>query len=362
VVWNCTQACNLDCEHCYACSGKKTASPDELDTSQARAFIEDLADFGAPVLLFSGGEPLVRPDLLDLVSHAGSLGLRTVLSTNGTLIDDRAASQIKACGVAYVGVSLDGLAPVHDRFRGRTGAFDASVRGIRACRNAGVKVGLRFTVTRGNVAEIPGIFDLVEQEGIPRVCFYHFVPAGRGADQREQALGNRETRETVDLIMDRTEQLNCGGRRVEVLTVANHADGPYIVLRLERENRLDAARNAMRLLEMNGGNSSGCAIGCVGWDGTVYPDQFWRNHALGNVTERSFSEIWSDAAHPLLRGLRQFPRPVRGRCETCRFLPVCNGNLRARAEAMTGDPWACDPACYLTDREIADSGAGGPQA
>ena len=351
VVWNCTKQCNLFCAHCYATATCKPA-PDELTGEEARAMIDDLARFGSPVLLFSGGEPLMRPDLLELIAHAKAGGMRAVVSTNGTLITRQHAERFAEAGLSYVGVSLDGLQEVHDQFRGVEGAFQQALEGIRNCRAAGVKVGLRLTLNRRNVAELTGIFDLIEREEIPRVCFYHLVYTGRGDRLRADALTNEQTREAVDLIVDRTAALHRAGRKVEVLTVDNHADGPYVYLRLLREDPGRAAE-CLQLLEMNAGNSTGVGIGCVSWNGDVLPDQFWRQHVLGNVRERPFSEIWTDGDHPLLSKLRDRKSILTCRCMGCRWLAVCNGNFRARAEAVSGDLWGDDPACYLTDEEIA---------
>ena len=349
VVWNVTQACNLHCAHCYAraCA----VSSDTLSTEEGITLIDDLAEFGSPVILFSGGEPLMRPDILELISHAVSCGRRAVLSTNGTLLDDTKAHQLAEIGVSYVGVSLDGLRTTNDVFRGVEGAFDQAVAGIRSCQRAGVKVGLRYTITKRNVAAVPEIFDLIESEGIPRACFYHLVYSGRGDGMAEDDLGPDETRRVVDLIMDKTADFFERGLQKEILTVDNHTDGPYLYLRMLKEGNA-RAEDVMKLLRMNGGNSSGHGIGCVSWDGAVYPDQFWRHHPVGTVRERSFSEIWSDPDQPLLSQLRDKPGHVTGRCAECRFLDVCGGNLRARAEAVTGEVWGVDPACYLTDEEI----------
>jgi len=280
-------------------------------------------------------------------------GMRAVISTNGTLITPRVAEQLKAIGLSYVGISLDGLAPVNDRFRGVPGAYRRALEGIAACREAGIKVGLRFTMNRMNVREIPGIFDLLEAERIPRVCFYHLVYAGRGSDLIGQDLSHRETRQALDLIIDRTADLHRRGLPKEVLTVDNHADGPYVYLRLLREGS-ERAAEVMELLKMNEGNSSGRGIGCVSWDGAVHADQFWRHHSFGNVRQRPFSEIWTGLSDPLMSKLKDKKRYVTGRCARCRWLDICAGNFRVRAEAATGDLWAPDPACYLSDEEITE--------
>ena len=349
VVWNVTSACNLKCTHCYAAT---EGHPDELNTEEALAVIDDLAAFGCPVLLFSGGEPFVRPDILTLAKHAASKGLRVVFSTNGTLIDEKLAAEIKSIGASYAGISIDGMEEVHDRFRCCEGAFRKSLAAIRHCREAGVKVGLRVTMTKDNVNEIPAIFDLMEAENIPRICLYHLVYSGRGAEIAEHDLDPDVRRATLDLIIDRTKQLHDKGFPVEVLTVDNHCDGPYLYMRMLKEGN-PRADEVMQLLEMNGGNSTGHGLACISWDGTVYPDQFWRNKPVGNVREKPFSQIWgSPEEGSLLALLREKKKHVTGKCAKCRFLNVCGGNFRARAEAATGELWGVDPACYLTDEEI----------
>ncbi|HDZ23182.1 MAG TPA: radical SAM protein, partial [Desulfobacteraceae bacterium] len=235
VVWNVTRACNLNCIHCYARAVEQKHEK-EMTHDQGLAVIDDLAAFGAPVILFSGGEPLMRPDLTELARYAVSKGMRAVISTNGTLITREKADELKKIGLSYVGVSIDGMEPVNDRFRGKKGAFKDAMAGIKNSQEAGLKVGLRFTINRMNRDEIPYIFDLLEEHDIPRVCFYHLVYAGRGSDMLEQDLDHEETRKVVDVIMDRTKDLHDRGISKEVLTVDNHADGPYVYLRMLKEN------------------------------------------------------------------------------------------------------------------------------
>ena len=351
VVWNVTRRCNLKCVHCYA-HAKDEQFSGELSTSEGKAVLDDLAAFGSPVVLISGGEPLVRPDLLELAEYAVGKGMRAVISTNGTLINRQVAADLKKVGLSYVGISLDGLDEVNDRFRGVKGAFRKAMDGIMACQDAGIKVGLRFTMNRLNAGEIPGIFDILEKHDIPRVCFYHLVYAGRGSDLMKEDLSHQETRKAVDFIIDRTAGLFERGKEKEVLTVDNHADGPFLYLRTLRENSPRAAE-VLTLLQMNEGNSSGRGIGCVSWDGSVHADQFWRHYSFGNVKERKFSEIWTDLSNPLMMQLKDKKPFVKGRCAECKWLQICGGNFRVRAEAATGDLWASDPACYLSDEEIA---------
>lgn len=356
VVWNVTRRCNLNCVHCYAQS-KDIEYQDELSTEQGKKLIDDLAEFGSPVILFSGGEPLMRKDLTELAAYATSKGIRAVISTNGTLISEEKARELKEIGLSYVGISLDGMRETNDKFRGVEGAFDKALQGVRNCQAAGIKVGLRFTINRHNVADIPEIFDLLEKENIPRICFYHLVYSGRGSDMREEDLSLEESRETVNLLIDRTRDLHAKGKMVEVLTVDNHCDGPYIYLRLLKEDP-ERAAEVLELLQMNRGNSTGIGIGCVSWDGSVHPDQFWRHYSFGNVKERKFSEIWTDTSDLLMAGLKDRKPLIKAnadRCANCKWFDVCNGNFRVRAEAVHNNIWADDPACYLSDEEIGYS-------
>ncbi|MBN2488679.1 MAG: 12,18-didecarboxysiroheme deacetylase [Methanosarcinaceae archaeon] len=356
VVWNMTRRCNLKCVHCYA-HAKDIEFQNELTTEQGKELIDDLAEFGAPVILFSGGEPTIRKDLPELADYARSKGMRAVISTNGTLIDEKMAKVLKDIGLSYVGISLDGVRETNDKFRGMPGAYDAALSGLRNCQREGIKVGLRFTINKKNVADIPAIFDLIEEEKIPRVCFYHLVYAGRGSKLVEEDLTHEESRKTLDLIMDRTKELHEKGMPLEVLTVDNHCDGPYVYFRLLKENP-ERAKDVYDLLMMNQGNSTGIGIGCVSWDGSVHADQFWRHYSFGNVKERKFSEIWTDTSNELMAGLKNRKPLIKAnadRCAKCKWFDICNGNFRVRAEAVYDNVWADDPACYLTKEEIGYS-------
>ncbi len=350
VVWNMTRRCNLRCVHCYAQS-EDIAYDNELSSGQAFSMIDDLADFGVPVLLFSGGEPLVHPKLFEYARYAVDRGMRAVISTNGTLITAEKAGKLKEIGLSYVGISLDGLEETHDKFRGLQGAFRKAVAGIENCRRAGIKVGLRFTINKRNFREIDGIFDLLEEMNIPRACFYHLVYSGRASGIADEDLTHEETRQTLDLIMARTKDLHDRDKPKEILTVDNHADGPYLYMKLTEEDP-ERAAEVLELLKMNEGNNSGRGIGCISWDGEVYPDQFWRDKSLGNIRLQPFSKIWTDPANTFLMKLKEKKKHVKGRCRECRWLDICGGNFRARGESVAGDPWDADPACYLTDEEI----------
>lgn len=356
VVWNITRKCNLRCLHCYTDSEPRNYDG-ELTTAQCRAVIDDLADFRVPAVLFSGGEPTIRPDLLELVAYAKGRGLRPTLSTNGTLIDDRLAPQIASAGFTYVGVSLDGIGEVNDRFRGLPGAFDRAMAAFDRLRDLGQRVGLRMTLTRHNVGHLDAIFDFLEAHRIPRACFYHLAYSGRGGQIAGESmdLSPAETRAAMDTILRRTKDFAQRGLDIEILTVDNHVDGVYLYRKLLEEDPA-AAERARQLIEWNGGGlySSGVGIGNIDFLGNVHADQFWMHHSFGNVLDRPFSAIWQDTSDPLMAGLKDKASRIHGRCAAtaCRYFKMCGGSLRVRAERATGDPWAPDPACYLTDEEV----------
>ncbi|MBA4180146.1 MAG: 12,18-didecarboxysiroheme deacetylase [Anaerolinea sp.] len=355
VAWNITGQCNLKCMHCYASATSKPFAG-ELTTAECYKVLDDLAAYKVPSVLFSGGEPLMRPELFEFADYARQLGLRTVLSTNGTLIDSAMALRIREAGFTYAGISLDGTEPTHDRIRGKRGAFAASLEAIRRLREAGVRTGLRFTVHAKNLQDLPAVFDLVEEEEIPRICVYHLGYAGRGGGISSFDLTAEETRAAVDYIFQRCDDFGRRGLDHEVLTVGNHTDNAYLYLAVEKRDPARAGE-LRQLLEWNGGNQSGIAIASINPRGTVHADQFSWDYSLGNVRERPFGEIWADTAHPRMAILKDRTAHLPGRCRACRFVAMCNGNLRARAEFATGDFLGMDPSCYLTDAEIRPSRA-----
>jgi len=352
VVWNITRRCNLRCIHCYSDSTAKHY-PGELTLEECVGVIDDLAGYQVPAVLFSGGEPTLHPHFFDLASHAVARGLRVTVSTNGTRIDVAAAARLKDLGVTYVGISLDGIGEHHDRFRGRVGAFQKAVDAFRHCRGAGQKAGLRLTLTRHTANQLPEILKFIETADIPRVCFYHLVYSGRGADLG--LLTSEESREALRRISDAVLRWNLEGSTREVLTVDQPADGAFLWLNaLARDPA--RAEEIWRLLNWNGGGRHGSGLGISNIDsqGNVHPDQFWQAHTLGNVKKRPFSEIWDNGQNDdLLAGLRDRLPRLKGRCARCRFQEVCGGGFRVRAFQMHGDPWAEDPGCYLTEEEIS---------
>lgn len=351
VVWTMSRRCNLHCLHCYTAS-EDQFYPGELSTDEGYKLLDDLAAFGVPALLMSGGEPLYRPDFELLARRAASLGLRVTLSTNGTLIDEAKANLLKEIGVTYVGISLDGPREVHDMFRQKQGAFDGAIRGVQNCRKVGLKVGLRLTLTQHTYKGMDTLFETIDREGVERVCFYHLVYSGRGRKLQSVDLSHQETRDALDKILVLTKQRLARGQKIEVLTVDQAADGPYAMLKMAESDPQRAAE-LRTMLRGNGGGAAGSGVGIANIDptGGVHPDQFWQPD-LGNIRNKPFSKIWTDGEQPLLNQLRDRLPLLKGRCKECAFKLECGGSFRARAVGAFGDPWAEDPACYLTDEEI----------
>ena len=350
VIWNLVRRCNLTCKHCYSISAD-TDFPNELTTEQVYGVMDDLKGFGVPVLILSGGEPLLRPDIYDIAHRAKAMGFYTALSTNGTLIDEGNIDKIAGVGFDYLGISIDGIAETHDRFRRKAGAFDASMHGLRLCRDRHIKVGLRFTMTQDNASELPQLLDLMQREQVHKFYFSHLNYAGRGNKNRKDDVFLNTTRWAMDLLFDAALSDARAGRPTEFVTGNNDADGVYLLHWVAKHfpERFDHIRK--RLVQW-GGNSSGINISNIDNQGFVHPDTMWWHYNLGNVKDRPFSEIWTDTSDPLMAGLKSLPRQVHGRCGACAHFDICGGNTRVRAQQLTGDPWAEDPACYLTDEEI----------
>jgi len=353
VIWNLVRRCNLTCKHCYSISADKDF-PNELSTDQVFEVMQDLKQFRVPVLILSGGEPLLRPDIFDIAHHAKAMGFYTALSTNGTLIDESNIDKIAAVGFDYLGISIDGIRETHDKFRRKEGAFDASIRGLRLCREQEIKVGLRFTMTQDNADELPQLLDLMDNEKVDKFYFSHLNYAGRGNKNRKDDVFLQTTRWAMDLLFDRALADATEGRGTEFVTGNNDADGVYMLHWVE-QNFPDKAEHIHAKLVQWGGNSSGVNISNIDNQGYVHPDTMWWNYNLGNVKERPFSEIWQDRSDPIMAGLKAHPRSVSGRCGACCHFDICGGNTRVRAMQLTGDAWSEDPACYLTDDEIGIS-------
>ncbi len=350
VIWNLIRRCNLTCKHCYALSADRDYAG-ELSRDEVFAVMDELHAFGVPSLILSGGEPLMRPDLFDIAARARALGFHVGLSTNGTLIDAAMAARIADAGFDYVGISLDGLRETHDRFRRLDGAFELSLSALRLLHAHGVKVGLRYTMTALNQDDLVPLLDLMRAEGVDKFYFSHLNYAGRGNVHRGSDARFAATRTALDLLFERAWQAAREGWPEEYVTGNNDADGAYLLRWAQTCMPHWADRLRARLVQW-GGNSSGVNVANIDNLGQVHPDTMWWHHSLGSVRERPFGAIWSDLSDPLMAGLKAQPRPVGGRCADCRHFDLCGGNTRVRAQQLTGDVWAEDPGCYLSDDEI----------
>ncbi len=350
VIWNLIRRCNLTCKHCYSISAD-TAFKGELSTAEVYTVLEDLKQYGVPVLILSGGEPLMRPDIFEISHRAKEMGFYVGLSTNGTLIDDDNIQQIAEVGYNYVGISIDGLEQTHDQFRRMEGAFQQSMAGIERCQQHDIKVGLRFTLTQDNAADLEPLLDLTAERGIDKFYLSHLNYAGRGNKNREDDAHHQTTRQAMDLLFARAWEESAKTDGIEFVTGNNDADGVYL-LQWVAQHHPDRVDEIQQRLTQWGGNQTGIYISNIDNLGKVHPDTMWWDTTLGSVRERPFSEIWEDTSNPLMAGLKQKPRPVTGRCGNCSGFDICGGNTRVRALQLTGDLWAEDPGCYLSDEEI----------
>ena len=350
VIWNLIRRCNLNCLHCYTTSADINF-PGELSTQEALSVLDDLHDAGVRVLILSGGEPLLRPDLLEIATRAKSMGFYVGLSSNGTMIDVALAHRIAEIGFDYVGISIDGLQAAHDRFRRVEGSFADAMSGLAACQSEGIKVGLRFTLTQANAPDLPAILDLMEERSIDKFYLSHLNYGGRGHRNRKEDAEFKLTRSVMEHLFTTCLNRLKAGHQVEFVTGNNDADGPFLLKWIEQHYPAYRPQIEARLKRW-GGNASGVNIANIDNLGNVHPDTFWWHYGLGNVRSRPFKAIWNDPSDPLMAGLKASPRPLKGRCASCQYLTICNGNTRVRAHQLTGDAWAEDPGCYLTDDEI----------
>ncbi len=343
-VWNVTEKCNLKCGHCYSNSGlSDTGHP--LPDEKCIQLIGEIKRLNPPIVLLTGGEPLLRKNLFDIVKRCKEAGLRVGLSTNGTIIDEDMALRIKASGVDYVGISIDGRKAVHDEFRGLQGAFDLSWAAITHLNSFGVKTGVRFTLMEKNKEDLLHVLDKAHKSGAKRFCLYHLVYSGRASVVID--ITPREKREIMDRFFSKVKDICSSDGDFEVLTTDNHADGVYMLGFLVND---DAAYSCIKA---HGGCSAGDRVVYLDSTGEVYPCQFLREESLGNVMQRSLIDIWEHTNNPLLNKLRNKMDFLQGRCGRCAYKEICAG-CRARAKACSGSLWGEDPACYLQDSEIED--------
>jgi heme d1 biosynthesis radical SAM protein NirJ len=350
VIWNLIRRCNLTCKHCYTTSADINF-PGELSTPEIYEVMDDLKVFKVPVLILSGGEPLLHPDIFAISQRAKDMGFYVALSSNGTLITEKNIKQIAEINYQYIGISLDGMQQTHDKFRQKKGSFDESVKGIELCREQGIKAGIRFTLTQDNVQDFPAMLKLMDEYDIDKFYLSHLNYGGRGNKNRKSDANFQMTREAMGLLFDTCQNWVKQGVEREIVTGNNDADAVYF-LHWVKQHYPAQVKHIRAKLEQWGGNSSGVNVANIDNLGNVHPDTFWWHYNLGNIEDRPFSNIWQDISDPLMAGLKQTPRPLKGRCGTCHYQKICNGNTRVRAQQIYQDAWTEDPGCYLTTPEI----------
>lgn len=351
VIWNLIRRCNLTCKHCYTTS-TDIDFPGELATPEIYTVMDDLKAFKVPVLILSGGEPLLHPDIFNISRRAKDMGFYVALSSNGTKISADNIDEIADISYQYIGVSLDGIKDTHDQFRRVKGSFDEALRGVHLCLEKGIKVGIRFTLTQDNAKDFPALLQLMDDNNIDKFYLSHLNYGGRGNRNRKDDAHFEMTRDAMDLMFQTCYEWLKAGKDREFVTGNNDADAVYF-LHWVSKHFPDKAEPIKAKLEQWGGNASGVNVANIDNLGSVHPDTFWWQYDLGNVRDRPFSEIWMDTSDPLMAGLKQIPRPLEGRCATCHYQTICNGNTRVRAAQITSNYWAEDSGCYLTESEIA---------
>lgn len=351
VIWNILRKCNLACRMCYANSYNKDFEG-ELSLEECLKNIDELKKASVPALILSGGEPLLHPHFFEIAEHAKKQRFYLSLSTNGILITREVASRLKEMGFDYVGVSLDGIGKVHDYIRGEKGAFDQSLTGIRHAIEHGLKVGIRTTLTHTNSHQIGNMLELCKELGVGKFYLSHLNYGGRG-NKKEDAHFEM-TRNAMNLLFEKSLFLETQGNPLEIVTGNNDADAGYMLLWAQGKFPDENIQYVRELMLNWGGNASGVGVANIDSQGDVHPDSFWPGVKLGNIKEKSFSEIWKESDHPILKVLRSDRKEITGRCQDCSFFKICNGNTRVRAMQTLNDPWASDPGCYLTDNEILE--------
>jgi Fe-coproporphyrin III synthase len=343
VMWNLTAHCNLACQHCYMDAGRDAR--EELSLEAGMRLVDELAEMKVPILIFTGGEPLLSRNFYALAFHAREAGLRTVISTNGTLITPEVAGLLAEAKIRYVGVSLDAAsASTHDAFRGVAGAHARALQGLKNARDAGLKTGLRITLTADNWQDVPALLNLALQERIPRFCLYHLVPTGRGADITARDVTPEQRRSVIRLLAEAAEELK--GEDIEILTTDSPMDGAYLLELLKGDPR---SENVRKLLLNAGGCSMGVKVANINHRGDVHPCHFMPQVVVGNVRERSFRDIWIDHPTAELQSLRDIKSRLKGACGACDYLDLCGG-CRQKAYYYHGDMLAEDPTCILEQK------------
>ncbi len=330
-----TRRCNLKCPHCYSTS-VEAPHPNELTTEEAKQLISEVAETGARMLIFDGGEPTMREDLFDLIKHTRDVGLRPLLGTNATFITKKYATKLKEAGIKQLAISLDGAkSETHDAFRGVRGTWQDTINGIRNCVEIGIPFQIAPCLTRYNWTELSQIIELARKLGASAIEIFDYVITGRGRDHLRYEL-DTETRKKV------TEQIVEMQRKDEELSYRVIALPQFWVM---VEKTVPEEEVLLKFVRSCCG--AGLRYACILYEGTVYPCMVLQVKT-GNVREQSFKDIWYKSQ--VLNELRNRDL-LKGKCGRCRYRLVCGG-ARCKAYEKTGDYLAEDPACWFSEREI----------
>ncbi|MGD8546263.1 MAG: radical SAM protein [Candidatus Bathyarchaeota archaeon] len=333
-VWEMTTACNLNCIHCHASGGKPT--PNELTTEEAKCMLNQLARIKEfRMMAFTGGEPLLRNDLFELLDYSKALGFTNTMATNATLIDYSVAKNLQHSGVVIAAVSLDGFdAETHDMIRDSPGAFDSAIRGMRALRRAGILLHVNITAMEYNVNQMRQLMTIIEELGASILLMYQLVPVGRGQGISQATLDLDSNEQLIRFIVQ-AQRLS----RAIIEPVAAPQYWPFL---LKRNGIVTGP--LLRLAEtVFHGCSAGRGFVYIKPDGEVWPCPFLELNC-GNIREMPFRVIWANS--PILKDLRQREQRLKGRCGECQYRRLCGG-CRGRAWTTTGDYLAEDPSCFI---------------
>ncbi len=337
IAWEVTRRCNLKCVHCRSSSELEVKGHPDFSLDEAKRLLDDIASYAKPVVVLSGGEPLLREDVFDIAAYGTELGLRMCMATNGMLVTDEIAGKMKESGIKMVSLSLDGsTAEVHDNFRNVEGAFDGVMRAARIFRENGVGFLINSSFTKRNQEEIPKVYELAKKIGATAWYMFMIVPTGRGEEIMSELISKEDYEKLLNWHYDMEKEEH------DILVRPTCAPSYYRVLRQRAKE--EGGGFERRNLKFSTGGAKGCLAGqlicLIDVDGNVLPCSYFPKPA-GNIREQSFREIWENSE--LFRDLRDF-KSYKGRCGDCEYVSVCGG-CRARAYAVSGDYMAEEPFC-----------------
>ncbi len=344
IAWEITRRCNLHCVHCRSSSEMEAKGHPDFSTSEAFRVIDDIVSYAKPVVVLSGGEPLVRKDVFEIARYGTDKGLRMCLATNGTLVGDETCDNIKASGIRIVSLSLDGSEEgVHDDFRSQKGAFAGTINAARLFKKHGIEFIVNSSFTRRNQEEIPKVYRLAKELGATAWYMFMIVPTGRG----EEIMNELISKEDYEEILDWHYQME----KDEDVMLVRPTCAPHYYRVVLQQSKKEGEKFKKRTLKFSTGGSKGCIAGqlicLIDVDGNVLPCSYFPKPA-GNIRESSFKEIWEGSA--LFKDLRDFKK-YKGKCGSCEFINVCGG-CRARAYSVYGDYLEEEPFCSYVPRKI----------